>query len=273
MAEGVTGPIGVFDSGLGGLSLVQALQEKLPHESILYFADLKHLPYGAKTDEEVTQYSLEIGRYLQERGAKVLLIACSTASAVAGDLLAKELELPVVTVMNNAFREDILEKTQTGHVAVISTPLTVQSGTFARWIQEGNRQVSVHSVASLPLVNKISEGKLEPEGISKLIDEALTSVLELHPVDQVVLGCTHFNFVEKIFETVLPAHIQVASAPKPAAQYVAQLLKQNGVEADRQMKGQIEIVVSEMEPVFVQFVEKLFSIQPEQFTLFTKEPV
>lgn len=273
MAQGITGSIGVFDSGLGGLSLVQALKAKLPRESILYFADLKHLPYGSKTDAEVIQYSLEIGRYLQERGAKVLLVACSTASAVAREVLTEALEIPVVTVMNSHFLEEILEGTQTGHVAVISTPLTAKSGMFARWIEGGYSTAQVYSAASLPLVNAISAGELDFEEISTYIHGAVDAILNENPVDQIVLGCTHFNFVKDVFETVLPPNVRVASAPVPAANHIAELLKMKEWEAESSSTGTLEVIVSENEPVFENFVENLFGLSAEKFTLFSKQPV
>jgi len=263
MAEKINGPIGVFDSGIGGLSLVRALRRELPNESILYFADLQHLPYGEKSFEQVNEYSLQVARFLRDQGAKLILVACSTASAVSRETLTKNLNIPVVTILNPFFRQEIIQQSKKKKVGVLSTELTHKSQTFAHWISAGAPYMEVVSSASSELVNQISYGDLDSEKIKYLIGGLVTPLIKEDKVDEIILGCTHFNFVESQFKAVLPEKVNVVSAPKPTAEFIHSQLRSKKLLTDSIQKGELKILTSAKGKIFSQFVENLFHMEEE----------
>ncbi len=257
MASKINGPIGIFDSGIGGLSLVLSVRQELPSESILYYADLKHLPYGEKTAEQVRGYSLDIARHLVAQGAKLLVVACSTASAVATETLRAEIDVPVVTILNPFFLEEVEQLTTKKRIGVVSTRLTHQSQMFARWIGEKNSSIEVVSRPASKLVDLISQGDLNAPQIKEEVEAALAFLVGEEKVDQVILGCTHFNFVEPLFRALLPESVALTSAPKPTARCVRQRLEEkNGLKPDGEA-GSIDVETSQYDPIFEQFVKTL----------------
>ncbi len=251
MASGINGSIGIFDSGIGGLSLVESIHHELPNESIHYFADLKNLPYGEKTKEQVCEYSLVIAQHLKANGAKLIVIACSTASAVAANLLRAELEIPIVTVLNPFFQKEILNRTPNKKVGVVSTRLTHKSGMFQHWLQAANPNLEVHSLPASDLVDEISGGELATERMKELVQGSVASFIG--KVDEIVLGCTHFNFVEDLFDEILPESVALSSAPIPTAKYVRHLLEECHALC-KEGEGEVRVQASETDPIFEHFV-------------------
>lgn len=267
MASPVDGPIGVFDSGIGGLSIVQAIREELPQEDIHYFADLARLPYGEKTAEEIRQFSLQVARYLLSRGAKLIAVACSTASSVALEYLQQELEIPVVGILNDRLLQDIVQESPRKKVGVISTTLTAKSGAFRNWIQAAHPEVDVVSEPCPLLVDKISAGELDSPATRKIAQTYLQPLVEKERVDTMVLGCTHFNFVEGMLRELLPNTVRLIAPPKSVAQRVHQLLQAKNSLASRCLSGSIQVGTSMPDPIFTHFVQTLFGIPQNEIVL------
>jgi len=221
-------PIGVFDSGLGGLTIVKALKQTLPNESFIYFGDTAHLPYGDKSPELLRGFIQEIALFLLKQPVKALIIACNTATAVARDLCVRlGGDIPVFDVIRPAV-ELALAQTQNNKVAVIGTKTTVKSGIYSQLIQQKNSQVSIIEKATPLLVPMIEEGWLH-NNISQDVIDAYMSDTGFHSIDTLILGCTHYPLIKSqiasYFKTNYEHSINVIDSSKAVANYVKQELK------------------------------------------------
>ena len=208
-----TAPLGIFDSGVGGLSVLHAIRAQLPHENMLYFADQWHVPYGSRSLEEVLQFSEAITRFLLVQGAKLIVVACNTASAAALHHLRKTFpEVPFVG-MEPAIKP-AAEHTNSGVVGVLATPATFQGKLYASVVKRFARDVSVLQDTCPGLVEEIERGGFEEESTRKILEAALRPMLE-RGLDTVVLGCTHYPFVIPIIKQIVGKNIRVID-PAPA---------------------------------------------------------
>ena len=182
-------PIGVFDSGIGGLTVVRELIRRLPHERIIYFGDTARLPYGPKSPETVRRYSREITSWLLEQGVKVVVVACNTATAHALPALRAEFPVPVIGVAEPGAQAAV-QATQSGRVGVIGTAGTVSSGAYDRAIHALRPDAVVTSCACPLFVPLVEEGWLDTKATRLIAREYLESLHDAR-VDTVVLGCTH----------------------------------------------------------------------------------
>lgn len=185
-------PIGVMDSGLGGLSVVRVIQQELPNESVIFVGDEGHFPYGTKTQELVRLLVLRIGRFLAAQPVKLMVIACNTATAAALSTVQKELPIPVIGVINPGATAAIESKAK--RIGVIATESTTNDGAYVRELQKLNPRVKVISKATQPLVAIVEHGKTGTVEAQKTVDQQLAS-FDQEPVDALILGCTHFPFL------------------------------------------------------------------------------
>jgi glutamate racemase len=221
-------PIGVFDSGLGGLTVVRALFRRLPRESIVYVGDTARVPYGPKSPDTVRRYSREIAGFLRDEGVKALVVACNTATAHALPMLRETLDMPVVGVVEPGARA-ALAATREGPVGVIGTAGTIASGAYEeaiRRIQPAARVVAVACPLFVPLVE---EGWLDSEP-TRLIARTYLQPLVDRDVDTVVLGCTHYPLLAPVIAAELRGVRLIDSGDETAAE-VARVLVENSLEA------------------------------------------
>ena len=192
-------PIGVFDSGLGGLTVVKALKELLPNESIVYFGDTARLPYGVKSQGLVKQYSKEIIKFLLEKNAKAVIIACNTATAMALNSLKNEFKnIPIIGVIDPGSEKAIFE-TNTKKIGVIGTIATISSGAYKKAIQQKDSKVKIISKACPLFVPFVEEGLINGSAINEIAKHYLSSFN--NRVDTLILGCTHYPLLkETIFD-------------------------------------------------------------------------
>lgn len=205
--------IGIFDSGIGGLSVLRSLVEKLPDQSFLYVADQVHVPYGRRPLEEVQAYSFGITRWLLDQGCKAIIVACNTASAAAlHELRIAFPDVPFVG-MEPAVKP-AAEHTQTGVVGVIATPATFQSQLYSSVIERFASEVTVLEDTCPGLVEEIEAGHLDGEKTRRILETALNPMLN-KGIDTVVLGCTHFPFVIPLIQQIVGTKVRVID-PAPA---------------------------------------------------------
>jgi glutamate racemase len=194
--------IGVFYSGVGGLTVVRSLAERLPKEEIVYLGDTARVPYGSKSAETVARYSRNAARFLVGEGVKMIVIACNTASAFALDVLRAELALPVLGAVEPGARAAVAA-TKTGRIGVIGTLGTVRSGSYARAIAAVDARVHVTAHACPLLVPLAEEGWLDDEVAAAVARRYLTALAAEAPdVDVLVLGCTHYPLLRPLLERV-----------------------------------------------------------------------
>ncbi len=220
------GSIGIFDSGVGGLSVLREIRALLPGESLIYFADQRHVPYGPRSLEEVRAFSQEITRFLLEQGAKLVVVACNTASAAALHYLrAKFPDVPFVG-MEPAVKP-AAEQTKSGVVGVLATPATFQGALYASVVERFAQGVTVLQDTCPGLVGQIERGAMEAEETRAILEKALRPMLE-RGVDTVVLGCTHYPFVIPLIRQIVGDTVRVIDPAPAVARQVKRVLESVG---------------------------------------------
>lgn len=219
-------PLGIFDSGVGGLSVLRAIREELPDESIIYLADQAHVPYGARPLEEVRRFSKSIVRFLVGQGCKIIIVACNTASAAAlHDLRKHFLGLPFVG-MEPAVKP-AAERTKTGVVGVLATPATFQGALYTSVVERFANGVQLLQDTCPGLVQQIEDGQLTHPVTEMILRQALGPMIE-REIDTVVLGCTHYPFVIPLIQEITGPNVRVIDpAPAVARQTRRLLTEQN----------------------------------------------
>lgn len=224
-------PIGVFDSGLGGLTVVRALRKRLPDESILYFGDTARVPYGPKSTETIRRFTREITRFLRRQGVKMIVAACNTCTATALDCVAEEFDGPVLGVIEPGVEAAVM-KTRNQCVGVIGTLATINSAAYERALLEHLPQARVYSTAC-PLFVPLAEERMENHTATRLIAKEYLSPLLDQGIDTLILGCTHYPLLrEAIQETVGPG-VTVVDSAECTAEAVARILGARGIETPK----------------------------------------
>jgi glutamate racemase len=226
MRQGSHSPIGVFDSGVGGLTVLKALMSHLPHESTLYLGDTARVPYGTKSGEVVTRYSLKNAGFLLERGIKLLVVACNTASAVALPALSAALPVPVVGVIAPGARA-ALRRTRGGGVGVIGTPGTIRSGAYQRELEAaaGAEGVKVKARACPLFVPLAEEGWMSGD-VPRLVAREYLADFARSGVDTLVLGCTHYPLLKDVIAEAVGPQVSLVDSAEATAEVVASLLEE-----------------------------------------------
>jgi glutamate racemase len=239
--------IGVFDSGVGGLSVLRHLRKGFPHETLLYFADQAHVPYGSLSVEDIRHYSEEITRFLLNRGAEVIVVACNTASAAALSYLRQTFPNMPIVGMEPAVKPAAL-MTKSGKVGVLATPATFASPRYSSLMTRFAEGVLVFEDPCVGLVDLIEKGCLECTETADLLGDILQPMLEAG-VDTLVLGCTHYPLVRSLIEEVSAAKNDGAPVtiidPAPAvARQVGRVLAQSGLGASQTQSGSVNLFTS-----------------------------
>jgi glutamate racemase len=246
MNAGVKGqpgdPIGVFDSGVGGLSVLKAIRQQLPGESLIYLADQGHVPYGSRSLEEVRAFAGGITRYLLGQGVKLIVVACNTASAAALHPLRQVFpDVPFVG-MEPAVKP-AAEHTRTGTVGVLATPATFQGALYASVIERFANGVTVLQGTCPGLVMAIEAGQLDTPEVRAILGKALDPMLA-GGIDTVVLGCTHFPFVIPAIEAIVGPGVRVIDPAPAVARQVARLLEARGLRDPGAQPGQVRYLTT-----------------------------
>ncbi|URA09185.1 glutamate racemase [Thermospira aquatica] len=213
-------PIGVFDSGVGGLTVVKALMELLPSESFVYLGDTANLPYGEKSAEMVRQYAFHNAQFLQEFDIKVMVVACNTASSVALEELQENFDFPVLGVIEPAAREAV-RVSRSQQIGVIGTKRTIRSEMYTHKIHELSPQARVIGKACPLFVPLIEEGFLHHEATMLVAKEYLSPLA--NDIDTLILGCTHYPLIRDTIQSVLP-HVTIVDSATSTARELRQLL-------------------------------------------------
>jgi glutamate racemase len=248
-------PIGVFDSGLGGLTVVKEMVDRLPHESILYFGDTARVPYGTKSPDTIRRFSREAAHFLLGRDVKMLVVACNTASAHALDVLAQETPVPVVGVIEAGARA-AHHASETGRIGVIGTAGTIASGAYDRAVRALRPAVEVYAQACPMFVPLVEEGMAEHEAARLIADDYLAPLRELD-IDTLVLGCTHYPAMRRLIGEVMGPAVRLIDSAEETALDVARLLREHDLLAPTDQQATREFMVSDL-PLRFRRVGRLF---------------
>ncbi|UCG74765.1 MAG: glutamate racemase [Gemmatimonadota bacterium] len=222
-------PIGVFDSGVGGLTVVHAIRERLPFESILYLGDTARVPYGPKSPETIRRYAAEAADFLLARGVKLIVIACNTATARAAEHVAARVPVPVIGVIEPGATEAV-RRSRSGRIGVIGTQGTIESGSYERLIKQLRPGASVASAACPLFVALAEEGWVEGD-VARLTAERYLGPLLREDIDTLVLGCTHYPLLKPLLADVASG-VELIDSAEATALAVARELEAAGLEAE-----------------------------------------
>lgn len=252
-------PIGVFDSGIGGLTVVAALRALLPNESIFYLGDTARVPYGGKSAATVQRYSLEIANMLLGENAKTVVVACNTASALALPRLEETLPVTVTGVISPGARAAIA-KTRTGHIGVIGTRATIASGAYERALRSLNADIRVTARACPLLVPLIEEGWLESPITDEIILQYLAPLMS-DGVDTLVLGCTHYPLLRNAIARLVGDKIALVDSAQNCALAVRDLLQRENLAAPATDGGRLQVALTDPPDAFLRVAREALQLE------------
>lgn len=222
-------PIGIFDSGIGGLTVAREIMRQLPDESTVYFGDTARVPYGSKSRDTIISFSRQIMKFLMTKKVKAIVIACNTASAYALDTIAKEADVPVIGVIEPGAKA-ANEATSNGRIGVIATEGTIKSNTYPKIIKAINPDIQVFSKACPLFVPLVEEGWQYDSITYEIADRYLYDIMS-YDIDTLVLGCTHYPLIRRTIQKVVGDNITLVSPAYETAKELEKILAENDVRA------------------------------------------
>ncbi|MBU0533978.1 MAG: glutamate racemase [Candidatus Omnitrophica bacterium] len=220
-------PIGMFDSGVGGLTLLKSIKRILPNEQLIYFGDTARLPYGTKSPKVVQNFSLQIAKFLVGFKIKSLVIACHTASSAALSNLKIKLDIPVIGVIEPSAQKAVTT-TKNQKIGVIGTKTTIESGSYQSFIQKINPKISITTVAAPLLVPLVEEGWVN-KGATRIILKEYVAPFKKAQIDTLILGCTHYPLIKQLFRRELGPKVFLIDASIETALYLKKLLNKKSL--------------------------------------------
>lgn len=225
-------PIGVFDSGVGGLTVVKEIMRQIPNEKIIYFGDTARVPYGSKSKDTVTRFSKQIVRFLQTFDVKTIVIACNTASAYALEEVEKELDIPIIGVVKPGAKA-AGEETRNGKIGVIATEATIGSHIYSQYITQINDKATIYGKACPLFVPLVEEGLLEDPVTDEIAKRYLTELIDLD-IDTLILGCTHYPLISSTVGRIMGPDVTLVNPAYETAKELRELLEKKGILNDRE---------------------------------------
>ncbi len=255
-------PIGVFDSGMGGLTVLNALRKELSGEDFIYFGDTAHLPYGSKSADAVRKYALRAAKFFKKKKVKLMVVACNTASVYALDTLKKTMPFEVLGVILPGVRAALHKETKKNSIGVIGTYGTVKSGIYRRLILEMEPQSRVKARACPLFVPLVEEGWTDHEitkQVARLYLEDFASGL-----DSLILGCTHYPLLKGVIKNVAGPSVNIIDSAREVAMEASKLLNEAGTASGKK-NGSVKFYVSDAPELFKEsasiFLEESFKVQ------------
>jgi glutamate racemase len=220
-------PIGIFDSGIGGLTVANAIKELLPNEQLIYFGDTAHLPYGEKSEDAIKYYSIRIAQFLLKHNCKAIVIACNTASSLAYDVVRDFVgDKAIVINVIDPVVSHVIQKNSNKKIGVIGTKGTIKSNIYEKKILEKNPNAKVASLATPLLASMIEEGFFN-NNISKTIIHSYLSKPKLKKVDAMILACTHYPLIKPEIKSFYKDNVEIVDSAEIVAQHVKKTLEKN----------------------------------------------
>ena len=254
-------PIGVFDSGVGGLTVVREIMRQIPQERIVYFGDTARVPYGTKSRDTVIRYSRQIVRFLKTRNVKAIVIACNTASAYAMETLQQEIELPIIGVVKPGAKMAAIASTE-GRIGVIATEATVGSHIYQDYIQGLKPEAKVFEKACPLFVSLVEEGWVK-DPITEAVARRYLQELKELPVDTLILGCTHYPLIRSTVRKVMGEEVTLINPAYETAIELRELLKREQIDNQGYSKTKenpYEFFVSDAAERFRRFANSILHV-------------
>lgn len=253
-------PIGIFDSGIGGLTVVKAVREALPRENLIYFGDTARVPYGIKSEETVRSYALEITDFLMKRDVKMILIACNTVSASARDQIQEKAgNIPVLDVIS-AGTKAALQFPNHRHIGVIGTLATIGSGAYNNAIHENNGDIRI-TAESCPLLVPLAEEGWTDNDIAEQIVRKYLQKFEESDIDSLILGCTHYPLFKPLIQKILhDPKIEIVDSGRSIAEMAKKRLEELSLQ-NKETSGNFECFVSDRPQRFQELAERFLGTE------------
>ena len=250
-------PVGVFDSGVGGLTVAREIMRQLPNENIVYFGDTARVPYGSKSKDNIIRYSRQIINFLKTKNVKAIVIACNTASALALDVVREEIDIPIIGVVEPGARA-ALEVTQTKKIGVIGTEGTIRSAMYEKIIRGRDSEAEVIGKACPLFVPLVEEGFAKHKVTREIIDYYLASFLETD-IDSLILGCTHYPLLRSRIREYVGDKITLVNPAYETAMDLKKLLEDSSLEntGEGQEHAAYSFYVSDAADKFKQFANSI----------------
>jgi glutamate racemase len=259
-------PIGIFDSGVGGLTVYRALHNKLPNEHFIYLGDTARVPYGTKSLATVERYAIENSRFLVSRGIKLLVVACNTASALALPKIREAVGIEVVGVIGPGARKavEITNKKPDAKIGVIATEATVQSNAYADAISRATKNATVIQAACPLFVSLAEEGWGETEEARSIASKYLGKIVAAN-VDALVLGCTHYPILRNVIQEIVGEKVALIDSGEAAAEEVAKLLEEKNLANPNPIASLERNLCDDLDHFFVTDAAERFARIAERF--------
>ncbi len=248
-------PIGVFDSGIGGLTVVKRIASALPHENIIYFGDTARVPYGSKSNLTVIEYSLQDAQFLINKGVKAIVVACNTASSIALNELRNHFSIPIIGMIEPGARA-ARASTKNGKIGVIGTRATISNKAYSEAIRKLDAKFDVIERACPLFVPLAEEGWIDHRATYEIAEEYLKELRDIK-IDTLVLGCTHYPILSKVIKKVIGDDVTLIDSGVASAEIVEHELKKINLLTENKLQGQQDFYVSDI-PVKFKEVAELF---------------
>lgn len=262
-------PIGVFDSGIGGLTVAHAIRRLLPHESMIYFGDTAHLPYGDKSEAAIQAYSVKIADILVRKGCKVIVIACNSASSAAYELLTEYVrkDIHIINVIDPMV-DLVLREFPGKNVGLIGTKRTIQSNVYSRKIEEGKKNIHLHSLATPLLAPMIEEGFFNNQISHEIIAQYLLDA-SLKNIDALILACTHYPLIKNEIKALYDKKVVILDSSEVIAKALKQHLEDQRLLSDEDSQPRHHFLVSDYTESFEASARMFFheTVQLERHSL------
>ncbi|MDD5949395.1 MAG: glutamate racemase [Lachnospiraceae bacterium] len=248
-------PIGVFDSGVGGLTVAREIMRQLPGENMIYFGDTARVPYGSKSEETIIKYSKQIVRFLLSKGVKAIVVACNTASALALDVLQQENDIPIIGVLEPGAIA-AAETTVTKNIGVIATVATIKSGMYNYYLRKIDPQITVVSKACPLFVPLVEEGLTEDRVTDDIIQRYLHELKD-YEIDSLILGCTHYPLLRNAIGRYMGEEVKLVNPAYETAKSLKRLLQDKNMMNTQPEKGKYTYFVSDGVEDFISFADRV----------------
>ncbi len=272
MNSNALSPIGVFDSGVGGLTVTREIMRQLPNEKIVYFGDTARVPYGSKSKDTIIKYSKQIARFLKTKNVKAIVIACNTASSFALEEVRQEVDVPVIGVVKPGAKVAV-SKTKNKKIGVIATEATIRSGLYTDFIKEQDEQISVYGKACPLFVPLVEEGWTN-DPVTVEVAKRYLEELKNDDIDTLVLGCTHYPLLRTMIGNLMGESVTLVNPAYETAVSLGEMLLKNDIAAgneNRYASEMYDFYVSDAAEKFKRFANSILPFKIEDISQISVE--
>ena len=271
MSNDKTNPIGIFDSGIGGLTVVKKIDKYLPNENNIYFGDTARVPYGAKSNSTVIEYSIQDAQFLVNQNIKLLIVACNTASSVALNALKEKFDIPIIGMIEPG-AQMALEKSKSGKIGVIGTYATINNKAYSNEIKKLDASAKVFEKACPLFVPLAEEGWTDHKATYAVAEEYFGELKE-HKIDTLILGCTHYPILIKAIQDVIGHDVALIDSGTAAARQVKKYLTENNYQNDSGKKSSDKFFVSDVPTKFIEVAQRFLGREINEISKIDLEEV